>query len=176
MKFRIVQDDDAVTPDFWDPDMAEQPVLHGFNHRRYSFGPKKVRTFKDAATLKKTHWTFTVLMYEHSGIALALASSIEGMRYPFTCQWDTGTLGVVSVPRRRGLTQRRAHAQAKGCIDEWNMYFSGDVWGYLIEDDAGEVLESCFGIYGRDYAEEEAKAMLAACKAHAARPNLTVCP
>lgn len=49
-------------------------------------------------------------------------------------------------------------AAARACVEEWNTYLSGDVYGYVIEDAEGEQLESCWGCYGLSYCIEEAKA------------------
>ena len=45
---------------------------------------------------------------------------------------------------------------AKGLVDEWNMYLSGDVWNYVIEDENGETIDSLCGMYGFEYAKETA--------------------
>ena len=45
-------------------------------------------------------------------------------------------------------------------VKTYDQYLTGDVWGYIIEDDSGEVLDSCWGFFGHDYCEEEAKAQL----------------
>ena len=45
-------------------------------------------------------------------------------------------------------------------IETFNMYLSGDIWGYRIVTDDGETLDSLWGIYGREYAEQEAEKAL----------------
>lgn len=49
----------------------------------------------------------------------------------------------------------------EGELDEWRKLFEGDVYGYVVEDSRGELLDSCWGFYGLEYAIEEGKSMLA---------------
>jgi len=59
---------------------------------------------------------------------------------------------------------------ASAALEEWRAYAEGDVWGYVVEERqtwrnqaTGETREewghvdSCFGFYGSQYAEEEAR-------------------
>lgn len=52
-------------------------------------------------------------------------------------------------------------AALEGELGEWSTYFEGDVYGYVCEDARGELLDSCWGFYGLEYAEAEAREMLA---------------
>ena len=54
--------------------------------------------------------------------------------------------------------KEQAAALLAGEVDTYNMYLTGDVWIYVIEDEDGEVLESCGGNYGLEYAKKEAAA------------------
>lgn len=45
-------------------------------------------------------------------------------------------------------------------IEEYDSYLRGDVYEYIIEDPNGEIVESCCGFYGYDYAEKEMKQAL----------------
>lgn len=49
----------------------------------------------------------------------------------------------------------------EGELGEWRKLFEGDVYGYVVEDSRGELLDSCWGFYGLEYAVEEGKSMLA---------------
>lgn len=51
-----------------------------------------------------------------------------------------------------------AHAKEiiEADIGEFKKYLEGEVFGYVVEDPDGEHLDSCWGLYGREYAEEEA--------------------
>lgn len=41
-----------------------------------------------------------------------------------------------------------------GEVAEYDQYLTGDVWGYVVGDD------SCWGFYGREYCEQEAKSVV----------------
>jgi hypothetical protein len=46
--------------------------------------------------------------------------------------------------------------QLRNELAEWNQYLSGDVYGYTITTPEGHVLDSLWGMYGFEYAKEEA--------------------
>ena len=92
-------------------------------------------------------WTFPLYAYIHSGVRLSLS--------PFSCPWDSGQIGQVYVAKDTARTCKRAERIAESYVATWNQYLEGDVWGYQIEAD-GEVVDSCWGIYGRETAEKEA--------------------
>lgn len=61
----------------------------------------------------------------------------------------------------KGYTQRKAkyHARscAKGEIETWLAYVEGEVYGYIVENEDGEHVDSCWGFYGEEYARQEAE-------------------
>ena len=91
---------------------------------------------------------FPLFAYVHSGVSLSL-----GKQYPFDCPWDSGQIGFVLV-KDDSVPDVEKAAQFK--VEEWNQYLSGDVYGYVIEQN-GIHLDSCWGFYGFDYVREEAK-------------------
>lgn len=42
-----------------------------------------------------------------------------------------------------------------GEVDTLNQYLAGDVYGYVVTDSGGEVVDSCWGFYGEDDARTE---------------------
>jgi hypothetical protein len=50
----------------------------------------------------------------------------------------------------------RATRVLRGEIAEYSAYLSGEVFGFVIEDEAGEHLDSCWGFYKHDYCETRA--------------------
>jgi hypothetical protein len=64
--------------------------------------------------------------------------------------------GMIRIKRDAGW-RTDMEAVAKSVVDEWNQYLSGDVWGYVIKDEEGEELDSCWGYYGRDHCEQSAR-------------------
>lgn len=104
-------------------------------------------------------------VYEHGGITMSTGR--------FSCPWDSGQAGWIYAT----MDQVRAEfggdvAAALRCleseVEEYDQYLTGDVWVYAVKDECGEVVDSCSGLYGRDYAETEARAALE----HYAQPAL----
>lgn len=50
-------------------------------------------------------------------------------------------------------------------VTVYDQYLCGDIWSVLIEDPAGDILDSCTGFYGCDNAVAEGRSMLADCVA-----------
>lgn len=70
-----------------------------------------------------------------------------------------------------GLTPERAAECLKGEVETYGQWASGDVFGYVIEDENGETLDSCWGFYGLEYAIGEAKT---AAEYVASQPNYAI--
>lgn len=107
-------------------------------------------------------------MYEHGGTMLSVGSG-------FSCSLDSGQVGFVGMTKEQwaALTddpwtnadeQRdRALTAIKDQIEILNFWHNGQVFGYVIHGNDGEVIDSCWGFYGSnvdengmlDYVEEE---------------------
>jgi len=94
--------------------------------------------------LRSKYHIFGLEAYIHSGVCLAL--SREG-DFPDR-QWDVSQLGAVLVAREEWKEEADARNAALSLIDTWNDYLSGNIYGYVIEDAAGEHIDSCWGYYG----------------------------
>ena len=85
-----------------------------------------------------------VYMYDHSGVTINTTG--------FSCPWDSGQLGWVWAkfnPDEYNSRESLEHAiQAE--IEEYDHYLRGNVYGYEVEDEDGNLLESCWGFFG-DY-------------------------
>lgn len=88
-------------------------------------------------------------LYDHSGITMSTGG--------FSCPWDSGLVGVIYVSHKRirdeyGETSDdsidKATKNLEGEVRTYAQYLEGDIWGYMIEDDEGEHIDSCFGFYG----------------------------
>jgi hypothetical protein len=100
-----------------------------------------------------------VYAYIHSGIVLSL-----GRGGQFSDQWDSGMAGILAVNMAEcGGTMEKV---SEGIVETLNQYFSGDVHGYIIEDEDGNTLESCWGFYGYDHCKEEGERALKALQEH----------
>ena len=170
MKLIIKQDTDAQAPNEFDD--AEVFLVAG--HRQFfvrppefagSGQPAAFHLVKYIESKADTHWTFPLEAYIHSGVVLALSG--EG-NFPDR-QWDVSRCGAVLVAKEH-WTEDKARTAALGLVETWNQYLSGDVWGVIIEDDQGNHMDSCWGFYGREYAETEGQAMLAQAEKHSFDP------
>jgi len=101
----------------------------------------------EAARYCKEYHIFGLEAYIHSGVSLALSQ--EGSFVDR--EWDVSQLGLVFVSKKEWKTREKAREAARGLIKTWNMYLSGEVYGYLIENTFGEESGGCWGFYGSDY-------------------------
>jgi hypothetical protein len=101
----------------------------------------------DAIQILKEYHVFGLEAYIHSGVSFALSQ--EG-NFPDR-QWDVSQLGLVFVKKTEARLRTSARKLALGLIKTWNQYLSGEVYWYKVGD------ESLYGIYGLEYAIEEAK-------------------
>jgi hypothetical protein len=101
---------------------------------------------KEAKEVAKKYWIFGVDAYIHSGIAL----SLHGTGY--RCKWDTSDyVGCIIVAKKEARLSKEAERIAKGILETWNDYLSGNVYGFTSTDPlTGEMIGSCGGFYG-DY-------------------------
>lgn len=149
----IVQDEGAQAPNEWGNDS----LFLVADHRDFYVKPPEGSSFETVTEdYRKTHHVFGLEAYIHSGVSLALSD--EG-NFPDR-QWDVSQLGAVFVSKKEWPDKAAAKKAAEGLLDTWNTYLEGDVWGYVIEDELGEHVESCWGYYGHEHAEEEGRNML----------------
>jgi hypothetical protein len=187
-ELEIVQDEYAESPDSWGDDNLFLVYDHRqFTIKRKGFEPKDIFNHLDAKrhieklveingrpsievygddlnSEYENYWIYVVNAYIHSGVALSL-----GKQYPFNDQWDTSTTGYILVSKKEWKDEDKAKETAENLIETWNMYLSGDVWGYVIsrittcsccnKEDKQEV-DSCYGFYGEEECRKEGEDML----------------
>jgi hypothetical protein len=88
-----------------------------------------------------------VFMYEHSGVALNTGG--------FGCPWDSGQVGYIYLENCDIRTEFNGDREAAERALEMEVafygeYVNGDCYGYVVEDDNGEVVDSCCGFIGAD--------------------------
>ena len=160
VKFKIEQDVDPESPREWD-NLGTFIMQHG----RYSFGDREFEndssyiSFEEDfkyhlnavcnCTLKDVIY-LPVYMYDHSGITISTT--------PFSCSWDSGQIGYTYVTKeqiRKEYSVKRISLKLKeqissilqSEIETLDQYLIGDVYGFTIEYDNGEI-NSCWGFYG----------------------------
>ncbi len=150
----IYYDDDAHSPRDWD----NLGTMVCWN-RRYNLGDEQPKCdpeeyFEDI----KGRITLPLYVYEHGGITISTGA--------FSCPWDSGQVGWIYVTKERlyreygwkRITKKRYEQIVKyleGEVNEYDMYLTGQCYGYCIEDEGGEELDSCWGFLGMEYVLEE---------------------
>jgi hypothetical protein len=129
----------------------------------FSAGPDLYKAIQRCSDIM----SLPLYLYDHSGITMSTGR--------FACPWDSGQVGFIFVTRERYLTEcvgkpdgiltkaRReaAYKMLEGEVEEYDQYLTGDVWGYVVEDEDGDQLDACWGFFGIDYAKEEGRSALA---------------
>lgn len=164
---RVVHDDDPQNPrEAFD----HEGVMVCF-HNRYNLGDKHDWVLTDWDELQTQlidQGAKTILplyLYDHSGLRIKVGS-FQGLLSQGHAEFDSGQVGFIYHKGARKEKQLRAE------VEEYDQYLRGDIWGVVIEhpctceacgDAHKEVLDSCFGYYGHEFAVKEAKSMLKAC-------------
>jgi hypothetical protein len=158
---KIIIEHDEIGLDFWD---YETEIVFLSNHRDYNdqntdFSLNDFESIEDIKEHFQGKEIVAVNAYIHSGIALSLGSS-----YPFNCQFDSGVFGfLIFEPGTFGEN----NCGLSGWVESWGKCLNGEVYYYAIEDDQGEILDSCGGFIGYEHAQEEANAVLKSLKEEA---------
>ncbi len=116
---------------------------------------------------------YPLYLYDHSGITIRMS---EGGGNPFSCQWDSGQVGFTFMTKAKALEEwgnggtrltpairAKATACMKGEVETYDMYLTGDVWGYVVEDEDGDELDACWGYYGLEDAIEQGQHAAKSC-------------
>ncbi|HPU41806.1 MAG TPA: hypothetical protein PKY26_05300 [Acetivibrio clariflavus] len=133
-------------------------------HRRYSLGdshPYKASDFNSWEEVKRAierdndvAVILPVYMYDHSGITLSTT--------PFSCPWDSGQVGWIYTTKQKlrkeydikYVTKKIKEKAYKTLMEEvriYSEYVEGNVFGYILKDESGRELDSCWGFYGTDF-------------------------
>ena len=112
-------------------------------------------------------WNVVMLplyLYDHSGITMSTGS--------FGCPWDSGQVGFIYMTREKAeenwpslkddpdALRLKAEERLEAEVEVYDQYLTGEVYGYVIEDDDGEEVESCWGFYGEEDAQQEGEKAL----------------
>lgn len=160
-KLRVVQDSCYDSPREWD-NLGTMICFH----KRYDLGDKHNYSVDDynsweemeKAILKEEGKGTIILplyLYDHSGISISTGS--------FSCRWDSGQVGFIIADKKKILqefggkiltkkTKEKVVSILESEVSTYSQYLEGEVYGFIIEDEEGEQLDSCFGFYGNDFA------------------------
>lgn len=156
----IFYDHDPMSPREWD----NLGTIIGW-HRRYTLSDADAPAFHDPDAFHS--WLrlnpcvcLPVYMYDHSGISLNTTG--------YGCPWDSGQVGYIYVTLERIRSEygvKRVSPQLRQKVERilrdeiatYSAYMNGEVYGYTITDDEGDIIDSCSGYIGEpEYCLSEA--------------------
>jgi hypothetical protein len=163
---RLEQDQDAESPRDWD-NLGRMVCWH----RNYSLGDKHEfstpQDFLESDDYKNAAIVLPLGLYDHSGITMYVGSEPS----PFDPGgWDSGQVGYIYVTKeaiRKEYSCKRISkatlAKVEGVLRQevktFDDFITGNVWGFIVETEDGETVDSCWGFIGDvDYAFSEGKA------------------
>jgi hypothetical protein len=154
----VTQDEYAESPR-QDDNLSTMICFHG----RYSLGDKhnyKHQDYSGWAEMEKAiiknekpAVILPLYLYDHSGITISTS--------PFSCKWDSGQIGFVFISKDKvkneygvkRVTKKEIEKATKVLLAEletYDQYLRGEVYGYTLIDENGEIEDSCFGFIGSD--------------------------
>jgi hypothetical protein len=140
-------------------------------HNRHVLGDKHNLTIEEAKALfpkmQKEGVALPLYLYDHGGISMATSNT----SWPFNCRWDSGMVGFIYADRKMILEMFGKEKLTKGMkggalsnlekeVETYNQYLQGDVYGYIIKDEQGDCVDSCWGFYGEEDAKEQGASAL----------------
>lgn len=172
LNLTVVRDDDPINPRNDDNlcvmacfhkryDLGDKHKDHGINHQAYG---SWAEMGEDIIKSKNAGAILPLYLYDHSGITISTS--------PFSCRWDSGQIGwawiskagILEEHSKRKYLTRKLKAWAEELIrkevETYDRYLTGDVWGWEIKDEDGEILDSCWGYFDEADARSEGEEML----------------
>lgn len=159
MSIKIYYDTDADSPASWGNE--DYFLCADYRHLYLKNTPITAdecrETLRDGKSFLDGYYIFPVSIYDHSGIALSLGTS-HG--------WDySNGNAFLCVKRMKGWSwaKSKAKERAEALVDTWNEYLSGEVYGFVAEDENECEFDSCWGFFGDEgikEAIEEAKSSI----------------
>ncbi len=160
-KIEIVRDEYAENPrEIYDCSVGKLFTAHKKYQPQYNFrdmfSPEEVwDENKDIKpSFLENYYAANVYLLDHSGLSVSLT--------PFSNHWDSGLFGIICCLKRdakcldffEGLTDSEIEEKImyyfKHEIKTLDDYYAGDVYGFIISDEDGEDVDSCYGFYGND--------------------------
>lgn len=167
LTIRLVNDEEPMNPRDWDNlgtlfiPSSGQFIEHDEGDDRSAWEDVDYAAFlRYLKNEKGARVILPVFRFEHSSVAYSTGS--------FNDPWDSGQVGVIYATAkdiREAFMVKRITAsvaeKARDCltseVDVYSMWANGDAYGYVIENENGDSLDSCFGYYGIDDVIENAQ-------------------
>ena len=159
-RLKVVHDSSADSPRDWD-NLGTMICFHN----RYDLGDKHNYNADDysgweemkQAIIKEENPAviLPLYMYDHSGISISTK--------PFSCRWDSGQIGFVLVSKKQALeeyggvrvsskTKVKIESVIEAEVKTYTQYVEGEVYGFQIVDEDDDIVDSCYGFFGTDFA------------------------
>lgn len=98
---------------------------------------------------------FPLFRYEHGLVAYSTKSFIGRAHH---AEWDSGQVGFVLLKKSIYRKVKSRPEIAESWCKAVTTWVNGEYYGFVIEDEEGEHLDSCWGFDDADYCEAEAMA------------------
>lgn len=156
----IVPDSDSETPRSW----SNLGTMLYLRNRSYTFGDREATQEEMQAILAdKDMIALPMYAYMHGSVVMNTVG--------YSCPWDSAQVGIIFVSKeaiRKEWKVKRISAKLmetvlsnlRGEVNTYSQWLNGEVYGYRIKDESGEEIESCYGFYGVEEAEQEAIAAI----------------
>lgn len=98
-------------------------------------------------------YSIPLWIYDHSGTVYDV-----GAENPFNCGWDSCKAGFIALKKSEwgANTDEEFFKYAQGVASEYSEWANGNCYGFVIKDEAGEQIDSCWGFIGMDAVKNEA--------------------
>jgi hypothetical protein len=109
-------------------------------------------------------------LYDHSGLRMKVGS-FQGLLPQGHAEFDTMLVGYIYFEKKKVIkeyggwnkeTRAKSIKVLEAEVDIYDDYLSGNIYGYVVKDEDGQDLDSCWGFYGICNVIEEAKASIEA--------------
>jgi len=164
---KIVRDESPESPREWD-NLTKMIFFGNYRHlgekhdfiKNQSFNSRDEFIVEGENILRKEikdiAICYPVHLYNHGGVSISI-----DYEYPYTDRWDSGTIGFCIITKEdirknwgiKNVTKKyiqHADEILRSEINTLDNYISGEVYGFIIEDEDGNHIDSCFGFYGFD--------------------------
>lgn len=143
---RVVHDPDCESPREWD-NLAHLVCYH----RRYELGDEQRSSPETEEELRERVGEILALLplylYDHSGLSISTGA--------FSCPWDSGQVGWAYITPEsakrmgcEGLALASLEKMIQQDVSTYDDYLTGRCYGFVVETEDGEELDSCWGFVG----------------------------
>lgn len=132
-------------------ELEDKVIVCSFFHKTSIL--KENNPFDSAEDMKnyasdKGYEIFQLFRYEHGQVAFR--AGLDNPGYPFDCQWDAGVEGYVLVRREEEDVMEDLNEVANQHLEYLSDFCNGCIYGFTLQDDDGEELDSCWGYIGME--------------------------